>query len=141
MKNIYQLVYRSRASEDISYSQIQSILESAEIFNRQNNLTGLLVYKHGYFLQLIEGERLKVLDLYRRILKDPRHSDIERLAEGESTVRVFNRWPLVFHDGDIDSERGSLASDLFLSRVTIEEEKIIKTLESFRQCHPAFHES
>jgi hypothetical protein len=140
LKDIFQLVYISRAHENICYSDIDRILESARLHNRQNNLTGLLIFKDEHFLQIIEGEQSKVMETFGRIVKDRRGHHVRVLTESFGESRIFNRWPLAFHDADIDPNMNALMNDLFsLAQNKGKEEKkiILQILENFRRgcCH------
>jgi hypothetical protein len=144
LKNIFQLVYVSRAYENLCYSDIERILESSRTNNRKSDLTGLLVYKDEHFLQILEGEQSKVMETFSRIIKDKRGFQARVLTESYADSRIFNRWPMAFHDADIDPNMNALMNDLFstaFSRGKKEKKIILEILGAFRQgsCH--FQES
>lgn len=140
MKNIFQLVYISRANENLCYSDLERILESARTHNRRNDITGLLVFKDEYFLQILEGEQSRVKETFDRIVLDRRSSQARVLSESFSETRIFNRWPMAFHDADIDPNMNALMNDLFATatnRSKKEKKTIFNILETFRRgcCH------
>ncbi len=140
MKNIFQLVYISRANENLCYSDIERILKSSRVNNQKNDVTGLLVYKDEHFLQILEGDQSKVMETFSRIIRDKRGSQARILAESYTDFRIFNRWPMAFHDADIDPNMNALMNDLFsmaLARNKKEKKLVLETLESFRRgcCH------
>jgi hypothetical protein len=70
------------------------IIDEAIAFNSQIGVTGCLVYDRGYFLQLLEGEKVPVDQLYKNIKKDPRHSEAEILSTGWTKSRIFESWKM-----------------------------------------------
>ena len=53
---IFELIYYSTASPDLSKNDILNILENSRDFNSKNEITGCLLYHNNEFVQLIEGE-------------------------------------------------------------------------------------
>ena len=63
--------------------------------NQQDSITGLLVYFEKLFFQIIEGEDEKVDQLFIKIGKDPRHTDVLRLkTEYDIKERLFPTWSM-----------------------------------------------
>ena len=89
---VHHLIYASRAKEGLALKELQAILDAAEIFNGQNNITGALAYGRGMFLQVIEGERPHLSELYHKLLKDERHTDLELMEFREKPAREFSAW-------------------------------------------------
>ena len=95
-KTVYQLTYRSKATEKIGQEQIMEIVDEAIAFNRRHDITGCLLFDQGYFLQILEGEKQTVNTLYQKIKKDPRHLQIDILSKGMSSQRIFTAWNMGF---------------------------------------------
>ena len=57
-------------------------------------MTGVLCFSEGLFLQLLEGGRLPVSQLYNRIANDPRHRDVMLLSYEEIGERKFAGWSM-----------------------------------------------
>jgi hypothetical protein len=72
--------------------------------NAHESITGLLVYDRGEFLQWLEGPEDALLRVWASILRDPRHTDIERLETPPRRDRLFPDWRMqlgrVAEDGD-----------------------------------------
>ncbi len=72
-------MYASKTNSE--HSQIKQdliVLTEAVKFNSKNDITGVLYYGNGYFLQYLEGEKEQVEALfYKSILKDSRHQNCE----------------------------------------------------------------
>ena len=93
---LYQLTYRSLAAEGITAADIRNILEASKSNNATKEITGCLVYNEGYFVQLLEGEKEVVQEIYRHIERDKRHSMAEVLSEGETLERLFPDWKMSY---------------------------------------------
>jgi hypothetical protein len=91
---IYQLIYRSKAQPNMKQEQIRQIIDEAIAFNAQVGITGCLVSDRGYFLQLLEGEKNAVDELYKKIKIDSRHSQAEILSTGYTKNRIFESWKM-----------------------------------------------
>jgi methanogenic corrinoid protein MtbC1 len=61
------------------------------------NVTGMLIYERGSFLQTLEGPKDKLDALWSSIKQDPRHDHIEVLTEHIAPSRLFSDWDLLLH--------------------------------------------
>lgn len=101
---VFQLIYRSRAQAYFSDDDLISLLRQCRTRNIEKNVTGLLLYGYGNFVQLLEGDETVVLDLYdNRIATDPRHQNLSVLHRATSTERLFKNWSMAFRP--LDAER------------------------------------
>jgi hypothetical protein len=57
---LVSLVYVSVARELMSDEDLKAILEVARRKNAERNITGMLLYRSGYFIQALEGEEADV---------------------------------------------------------------------------------
>ena len=89
-----QLLYVSSAAYPMSREDLTEIIEGARMKNYAQNITGLLLYSAGQFMQLLEGEPSNVIGLYERIRIDKRHNNINRLYLGSSSIRLFPQWSM-----------------------------------------------
>jgi len=101
MSAIFHLVYISEAAADISYTDIRNILEVSRHRNLEDGITGLLIFRDGYFLQLLEGDEKKVRATLGRIIKDDRNNSLRILMETTGMDRLFKDWTMAFYDGDL----------------------------------------
>lgn len=101
---MFALVYRSKTVPGFGKLQIQEMLLKARRFNESQRITGCLLYHGGEFLQYLEGNQVKVLQLYDKIKADPRHTDMELLSHGYRPQRQFEQWEMAYEDfyGDND---------------------------------------
>jgi len=101
-----QLAYVSSSCGLLSAKDITNILAGSRKKNRDLGITGVLLYKDGNVLQILEGEEEQVLQLFRIIQKDPRHSGILKLYQKPVTGRDFQEWTMGFQDlGAEDARR------------------------------------
>ena len=99
-----ELVYYSQANADLSSEDVSKILKNSRQFNSENNITGCLLYYNNEFLQILEGEKKNVLDLFAVIKKDKRHSNVLVLGEAKKDKRIFSDWHMAFHKFDSHAE-------------------------------------
>lgn len=92
-----QLVYYSIANQIISDKIITDIVETSRKHNSSKEITGCLLYYDNVFLQLIEGKQENIDKLYKKILKDQRHSNITLIAEDFVTDRMYPNWSMAYH--------------------------------------------
>lgn len=90
----YQLVYISKRCKDANDDIIVNIKAQAEQNNQRRNITGALIFTEHYFLQYLEGEKVKIDELYATICNDPRHENIRLLLRKPIKKRDFSRWSL-----------------------------------------------
>ena len=95
---LYELIYHSLSATDFNSGEIAEMLEKSRVFNENNFITGCLLCYQNEFLQIIEGEKDLVLELYGKIAEDPRHSHAVILAQGEIRERAFEKWSMAFQD-------------------------------------------
>lgn len=95
---MYRLVYVSAATVPFAKADLLALLAKAREKNQAQGITGMLLYKDGDFLQLIEGERAAVKALFDVIKMDPRHNGTIVVEEEETDERVFDSWSMGFRD-------------------------------------------
>ena len=95
---MFYLVYVSVTAEKASKDDLLEILARSRTKNAEAGITGMLLYKDGNYMQVLEGEEKAVRDLYARIRRDPRHLGIVTLVEGRRDNRCFGDWSMGFQD-------------------------------------------
>ncbi len=91
---LVRLMYASRATDSINQEALAAILKKSRLNNPATGVTGVLCYSEGLFLQLLEGGRLPVSQLYNRIANDTRHRDVMLLSYEEIGERKFAGWSM-----------------------------------------------
>lgn len=95
---MYTIVYVSTANLDLTAKDISNILETACNFNKKSGVSGCLIYHNHRFLQILEGDKTTVEELYLNIKKDTRHSDVTLLYNSFTRERTFSKWSMSFID-------------------------------------------
>ena len=93
---VYSVVYSSTATRQMNDDDLADILATARAFNESQDITGMLLYRAGRFVQFLEGDKERVRALLARIDRDPRHSELRVLIDGASTSRQFGDWTMGF---------------------------------------------
>jgi len=93
---MYFLTYVSSAAVDFSALQLRELLLTCERNNRRDDITGMLLYKDGNFLQVLEGEEASVRAAHGRIAADNRHNGLITLLQGPLSERQFPQWCMGF---------------------------------------------
>jgi hypothetical protein len=93
---MYHLIYTSQARELFTQDDLISLLRQSRNFNQQHNITGMLLYLNGKFIQVLEGKKEEVHVLYERICKTSRHHRVIKVMEGTSRTRLFKDWSMGF---------------------------------------------
>ncbi|WP_295767058.1 BLUF domain-containing protein [uncultured Mucilaginibacter sp.] len=96
------LVYISTADHLMNQDELLDILEASRKNNKKNNLTGMLLYGEGVFIQMLEGEPSQLAETYKAIEHDFRHKNIIKMTEGEMEQRHFPEWRMGFKAANAD---------------------------------------
>ncbi len=92
--SLYALVYSSDAIGSITEGALQEILEQARRRNERLDVTGILLYREGRFVQYLEGSHDNVLAVYDDIAVDARHTDVRVLLQQPVLARRFSSWTM-----------------------------------------------
>ena len=91
---LVRLMYASRAIEPVRPDTLNAILKKSTHNNPSVGITGVLCFSGEIFLQVLEGGRSQVSELYNRIAQDPRHRDVVLLSYEEIEERSFAGWAM-----------------------------------------------
>ncbi|MEZ5933372.1 MAG: BLUF domain-containing protein [Alphaproteobacteria bacterium] len=94
---LMQWVYASAASDSFTSADLDTLLTTARARNEAAGVTGILLYHDGSFLQVLEGEEATVSEVYDRISKDKRHSELSLIFRGTIDERNFGAWSMGFY--------------------------------------------
>lgn len=87
-----QAVYVSRAVRPFTMGELQFLADHATENNGRLEITGLLTYFGGTFLQILEGPPDRVDRLLEYIWRDPRHGQFQVLHVVQIEQRRFTGW-------------------------------------------------
>lgn len=94
--SIYQVLYHSQATGPPDETQLQELLAQSCAYNARHQVTGLLLYSAGRFVQVLEGAEADVRHLYARIQRDPRHERVVTVSAGPGPRRHYSDWSMAF---------------------------------------------
>jgi hypothetical protein len=87
-----RLIYSSISSKEVGFDTVGEILTQAVSKNKENEITGMLVYDGHHFLQCIEGDDLAIDALWQKLNIDPRHHSLHINGEEQDEKRLFSSW-------------------------------------------------
>lgn len=79
-------------TDDQVKQDLVNITKTAKVENALREITGVLFYMEGKFLQVMEGEEDVLRSLMLNIEKDPRHKNIIYLIDTSIEKRGFYDW-------------------------------------------------
>lgn len=87
------VLYRSVARRPFGVDDLYDLSVKSSEENRRNGITGYLTYRDIFFTQYFEGTGDAVVELYERIIADPRH-DVEVAVVLNVEERRFPDWSM-----------------------------------------------
>jgi len=94
------LIYVSSSIKLLNDAELLDILKVSRENNGSKDITGLLLYKSGNFMQALEGPDEVVNALYEKIKADPRHKDVSVISREQIAARQFSKWEMAFTNLD-----------------------------------------
>jgi hypothetical protein len=91
---LVRLLYASRATQPHDATVHDSILEQSRAHNPQHGITGILCFSDDVYIQVLEGGRDAVCELYNAIARDRRHQSVRILSFEEIRERRFGGWTM-----------------------------------------------
>jgi hypothetical protein len=88
------LTYVSRPAQPFSDLDFAQLGIQAARLNALDGITGLLVFNGQRFCQTIEGGSDAIDHLLDRLRRDPRHEDLQIVADGPTNLRRFRSWDM-----------------------------------------------
>ena len=77
---------------------LSNIVQISRKRNPAAQITGVLSYRRGQYVQVLEGPAIEIDDLMNKILADPRHNDIWVFVDEKVTKRSFDKWRVSIFD-------------------------------------------
>jgi hypothetical protein len=91
---LVRLLYVSQPVGPVTTAVTSSLLSLSSRYNKQANISGVLCQGTGLYMQVLEGERTKVNQLFGKIMADKRHEHVELLSMEDITERQFGQWSM-----------------------------------------------
>ncbi|MBX9461132.1 MAG: BLUF domain-containing protein [Brevundimonas sp.] len=124
---LHRVIYASEAvgATGASTLSIAQILGVSDRNNRRDHLTSCVMFHRGHILQAIEGARVDLDRLIRRLLDDPRHTGLRILVDAPIAARRIDEPMDLCADPDALLRRVGLDC---LARVTADEAEVLLDL-------------
>ncbi len=89
---ILRLVYVSNSRLGLNQNDLDSIMHAAKLRNKLAGFTGVLLFNGVNFMQVLEGERSRTLNIYNSILEDSRHGAIKTIVQEKIDHLTYPAW-------------------------------------------------
>ena len=112
---MFNLIYVSSATVPFTESELLELLEISRRNNALIEVTGLLLYRDGNFMQVLEGEEDQVRTVHDRITRDSRHTGLITLLAAPIPERTFAGWSMAFRNLNSPELKNIPGFDQFLN--------------------------
>jgi hypothetical protein len=89
-----RLVYTSQTEVFFSKHDLLNLLYQSRACNSIAGITGVLIHRSNFFLQVIEGEQEAIGDLLGKLIKDTRHIKLKIVLDINTDSRLFSNWSM-----------------------------------------------
>jgi len=96
MTQLKHIVYVSFSSKALNNAELKALLKVIRQKNKANGISGLLLYNNSTFIQVIEGLEDTLHQVFEKIKKDTRHTNVVILLEEAIQSRTFPGWYMGF---------------------------------------------
>ncbi len=124
----HTICYLSKQTEALKDSELEELFKYILAMNPTLNITGALLHNNDFFLQVLEGNKETIKELFAKIRKDKRHKDILMILDQKIENRIFQDYEANFsimkHKADIQKLNTYLSNYDFENKYP----KNIKTL-------------
>lgn len=128
----HTICYTSKATNKIDETVLREILNYASHSNTENNITGILLYGLGNFLQVLEGEKEVIETLYYdKISKDKRHAEIYELINKPISSTLFSEYSSSFQVIETAEELVKTRAYLLQHNNNSTAEKVARLIQPF----------
>jgi len=125
-EHLIRFIYHSRVSNGISAGDIVQIYNKSIEKNAATGIGGMLFTDGRRFIQMVEGGRKVVSDLFAKIINDKRNYDVQLVSLSPISERFFVDWGMSLIKGSdkncVELIRAATGSDWFIpDNMTAEE--------------------
>jgi hypothetical protein len=84
------IIFFSTAVQLMNEEELTALGKECADFDSHVGITGMLLHRQGNFLQVIEGSKAVIRDMFARINADPRHRDVQVISDRRIARREFD---------------------------------------------------
>lgn len=92
--NLNYLIYVSSATNLMTENELGELLVISRRKNQEKNISGMLLYGDGSFIQVLEGTAEDIESTFETIKKDKRHKNLILILDGDLPKRNFPDWTM-----------------------------------------------
>ncbi len=124
----HTICYLSKQTDALKDSELENLFKYILATNPLLNITGALLHNNTFFLQVLEGKKETLKELFLNIRKDKRHKNILMILDQKIENRIFQNYDANFSIMKTKEDIERL--NTYLSRYEFENKypKNIKTL-------------
>ncbi|MBU3621480.1 BLUF domain-containing protein [Polynucleobacter sp. CS-Odin-A6] len=100
MTQLIELTYISEPAQEMSFLGLMRLLYHSYLSNTHDGITGALIFENNRFGQIIEGPKVQIEDLWKKIQKDSRHKNVRLIDSKPIDHRSFSKWTMVFQGSE-----------------------------------------
>lgn len=133
------LLYISSATRQLNEDDLIALLMQSRARNQRQDITGMLIYKDGYFLQILEGNEKDVEEIYRAICLDERNAGNYVIERKRITQRNFPDWRMGFENisernlGELGGFSAILNNDSSVEQIAKHKDMAVKLILGFKK--------
>lgn len=99
-KRLACVIYVSKAAEDMDDKALAQLVEECRSNNEQQEVSGILLYGDGCFIQALEGDDRTIRGILGDIEQDARQTDVTVVQDVPIKERSFGEWSMAFSNLD-----------------------------------------
>lgn len=92
----HTICYISKQAENLDDSALHELFRLILEVNPRLKITGTLLHNSNFFLQVLEGDKYTLKELFDNIKKDKRHKDILKVFDEKIENRIFENYEANF---------------------------------------------
>ena len=136
---IRTLVYISNAVKLIEDIQLEKLFHEKIVNNTFHNITGILLYKEGTFIQILEEDCESKFALTEYIKSDNHHNNITKLLDKRIESRIFSNFRAASLNGS-NSREIEMLENVLKNNENPHSQMILSLLHPFlNKCYPSLY--
>ncbi len=128
---IRTIVYISNAVKLFEERHLDELFCQSVNNNSTRNITGILLYNEGTFIQILEGHKQPLDNLFKTIHQDRRHNNITKILDRRIGDRLFSKYRTGFSTLNNYSQLEELETFLRNRKETSHSHTILALLSPF----------
>ncbi len=127
----HTICYISNSVKLLQKNQLQQLFKQCITNNTEKGITGILLYREGTFLQILEGNKEIIQSIFATIKNDGRHNHISKILDREIQDRLFTNYQTGFSLLNKDEDLNRLTDFLKSQEDTSHSHAILALISPF----------